>query len=677
MYQSSPNQPEQFNIGTLLANDSYRIPMYQRNYAWEEGEITQLIQDVVDYQTKTHSYYIGTLVVHKDKDVYETIDGQQRLTTLNLLVAWLRKQKLIIDLPDQLNLVFENRKNSSSTLEAIFTGTTEHLAEELINPALLNGYRIIERVMPRLVTSPPDFAAYLLKNVQIMRVEVPHDTDLNHYFEIMNSRGEQLEKHEVLKATLLSVLEDKIEDPITKMSSKACLNLVWEACANMERYAQTGFSPEQRAAFLGGKWDSFVAENFDDLSNKLNIKQISSESGVQEVNNVTHPNLRKIITSPPLAPSNTSSPKQNEAPQRFNSVINFPNFLLQVLRIYLNATNFDSSSTRVVEVPLDDKRLLDVFENNLLKEPEGLVERVKGFVYALLRCKYLYDHYIIKREFKEKDGWSLKRYKRNEDNNTSYVNTFDSDDDFSEDNRTILMLLAAFHVSAPTQAYKHWLSGALNWLYRQPPSTNINANDYLSALESLAKAYMRDRYLLNIDKKEYSKIIFKQQGQPLSPCVDDAMLESLSYGNIENNFVFNYLDYLLWKENESGQELKKGKDAKITDFEFTFRSSVEHFYPQHPLGHDRWHEGWHDNQLNTFGNLCLISHTKNSRLSNYMPKAKKEHYAQGPIDSVKQHLMIQAMGMKEEWTVDIMNDHQDKMIKVLESSLKDLSISRE
>ena len=81
--------PEQLDVGALLTNDIYRIPMYQRNYAWEEGEITQLIQDVVDYQ-KDHqgqNYYIGTLVVFKCPDgAYETIDGQQRLTTLMLLL---------------------------------------------------------------------------------------------------------------------------------------------------------------------------------------------------------------------------------------------------------------------------------------------------------------------------------------------------------------------------------------------------------------------------------------------------------------------------------------------------------------------------------------------------------------------------------------------------------------
>ena len=50
------DQISQLSIQGLLAeNVDYVIPMYQRNYAWGEGEITQLIQDVIDYMLKEQS----------------------------------------------------------------------------------------------------------------------------------------------------------------------------------------------------------------------------------------------------------------------------------------------------------------------------------------------------------------------------------------------------------------------------------------------------------------------------------------------------------------------------------------------------------------------------------------------------------------------------------------------
>ena len=54
-----------------------------------------------------------------------------------------------------------------------------------------------------------DDLEYLLDKVRILRTELPPNTDLNHYFEIMNTRGEQLEKHEILKARLLKKLKDR------------------------------------------------------------------------------------------------------------------------------------------------------------------------------------------------------------------------------------------------------------------------------------------------------------------------------------------------------------------------------------------------------------------------------------------------------------------------------------
>ena len=77
----------------LSGKTTYLVPMYQRNYAWGEGQIKQLIQDVVDSKLRNvKNYYIGTLVVYVRKDErLEVIDGQQRFTTLSLILAYLKK----------------------------------------------------------------------------------------------------------------------------------------------------------------------------------------------------------------------------------------------------------------------------------------------------------------------------------------------------------------------------------------------------------------------------------------------------------------------------------------------------------------------------------------------------------------------------------------------------------
>ena len=105
------------------------------------------------------------------------------------------------------------------------------------------------------------FVDYLLANVIIMRIPVPQDTELNHYFEIMNSRGEQLEKHEVLKANLMEHLkEDKYA---------SCLfNDIWEACANMNTYVQKNMRSELCNIVFSNDDNSPKYNNFDELLNE-------------------------------------------------------------------------------------------------------------------------------------------------------------------------------------------------------------------------------------------------------------------------------------------------------------------------------------------------------------------------------------------------------------------------
>ena len=653
------DQPKQLSIRALLdGNDEYVIPMYQRNYAWEEGEITQLIQDVIDYLPKqdkpARNYYIGSLVVYERPDsktpVFETIDGQQRLTTLSLLTSYLKNTK-VVDLAwySNLSIHFDSREHSRATFAAIFEGRfkddpAEVLAEKQINTGILNGYRLIQKVLPQKLkdngVSAQQFADFLFRYVQIMRVKVPADTDLNHYFEIMNNRGEQLEKHEVLKARMMEKLKGC-------ELSKNCLHTVWEACANMERYVQMGFTPGQRGSIFGEQnWGRLEPTNFDELTAALHRSpEVAYKEGVKL-------SLTDIIARPSVSAEKTDNGE--DAPERFNTVINFPNFLLHVLQVATEK-----------KIPLDDKQLLDTFKTHVFDQLDPIAA-VKRFTFSLLRCKYLFDQYVIKREFiKGADGWSLKRFKWNDGGERSragrgsYVNTFGEEDGSEGINRRILMLLSAFHVSTPTLVYKHWLNAALHYLFH---AEQVEAQAYLQYMESVAKAFVFDRFLASETGLEYFAMIYGNKGvcqTRREGVTAETLKPRLSFGSIENNLVFNFLDYLLWLEHQG--------DERVKPYEFTFRSSVEHYYPQHPLpGHVQLDA----EPLNSFGNLCLISHDKNSRLSNFMPSAKKEFYQNNSIDSVKQHLMMNT----EPWDAHAISAHYQQMMDVL---LKNLASKHE
>lgn len=654
---------KQFSIKELFSCDNYVIPIYQRNYAWGNSEITQLIQDIVDYIKKDDvtikekpNYYIGTLIVYERQNggttIFETIDGQQRLTTLTILLSLIKNEfpKIDISWYKNLNLQFDSRKISTQTLQYLFDGTS--FEEKECNISIKQGYedskKALNKILKDFQLPIADFCEYLFEKVNILRVLVPGDTDLNHYFEIMNSRGEQLEKHEILKAKCIEVLDEK---------DRFAFSLIWEACSNMEKYVQYGFNLDQRDKLFGhddsggNKWNNLIS--FDKLYTVLipGKKEGNLPNQGSEKNNLT---IEELLKSDSKRFSELHDSNGDTA-ERFNSVINFSNFLLHILRIQTKQ-----------DIALDDKRLLELFDP-YLKDSENNKAFVKSFGYNLLKGKFLFDKYIIKREFtKGTDRWSLKQLKWYEQNkNASYINTFVSGDDNDDENREILMLLSMFHVSNPTLVYKHWLNAALKYVFEN--ENIITYNNYKKYLEKLAKAFLNDRFLAK-EPKDYFEIIYSNNGQSKNSEIEYA---KLNQGTSVENFIFNYLDYLLWQNYRNGKEyfIVEGEnpfeDSRIKDFEYTFRSSVEHYYPQHPIeGNPKIDEKW----LNHFGNLCLISTSKNSRLSNYMPKAKKDHYQNSPtLDSIKQRIMMEY----EEWDTHGENgkneieDHGNKMIKIL------------
>jgi hypothetical protein len=619
-----------FSVGEIFNSGRYIIPIYQRNYAWGEPEITQLIQDIWDFadsDKRLSNYYIGTLVVyerHKDDEViYETIDGQQRLTTLNILLCVLHREfKGRIDnvISYTQNLSFDSRKKSTETLTVISRPTNDLQYVQSIdyNPNIQQAYLDIEKLLKRLLDTDEKltrFYNFLKEKVHIMRVSVPEDTDLNHYFEIMNSRGEQLEKHEILKAKMLEVLHDDEKLSYT-------FNLIWEACADMERYVQYGFTPEQRSkVFTSKHWNQLscktleeVAEMVFHIDKNSEPNQLTKTFSILDIVNYTES-------------FGKAADQKEDAPDRFTSVINFSNFLLHVLRIQTGS-----------DISLDDKRLIDLFNEEFLKfkeQPESKKNFVKNFGFNLLKCKWLFDNFIIKREFiREQDQWSLKRLKWYDGNRVSYVNSFGEEDENNGANKEILMLLAMFHVSTPTLVYKHWLNAALRFVFI---NQNVTADDYCNYLKDLAKAFLYDRYLAtDSNRVEFYDIIYNNEGKSLNK--DDEIkqdLDLLNKGTYVENFIFNLLDFILWRNQVDGWQA----------FEFAFRSSVEHYYPQNPIAKDLRIDA---SIYNLFGNLCLISSSKNSKLSNHLPEAKKDYYLKAKPDSLKQKEMMNLPKWEEE-----------------------------
>ena len=139
-------QPQEFTVEQIFNNNEYLIPIYQRNYAWSSVEIEQLLDDINDIDiNKTKKYYLGNLIVNeRGINCFEVIDGQQRLTTLFLLLCFLNNQSI-----NEGSLTFEAREVSNRTLNLIKARKARNdksgYSENLYSQEIIEGYSIIRK----------------------------------------------------------------------------------------------------------------------------------------------------------------------------------------------------------------------------------------------------------------------------------------------------------------------------------------------------------------------------------------------------------------------------------------------------------------------------------------------------------------------------------------------------
>lgn len=603
----------------------YVIPRYQRAYAWEDKEIVQLIDDIND---STGDYYIGSLVVAKVKDkveTYEVVDGQQRLTTLYLLLHYLKSQVGAVG----KTLSFDCRPDSNYTLTHIeaLLSDEKRLAddEDRIEQSIRNGLKVIRQKFETGDGIQKDDFLKRLRRVILYRIEVPEHTDLNRYFEIMNTRGEQLEQHDILKAQLMECLSKRCEQEF--------FSRVWTACSDMTGYVQMHFAKAEREEIFGDKWSpDKLSGSWSRYAGCLKMGQSADKGGA--IKDIIKPSFR-VETADGVQ-------EGDGTPIRFDSIIGFPHFLLHVLRVFLRVENVSLSKGSGLGSLLDDKHLLADYNKVIacgqmggkpIKENEASFAR--KFILFLLRSRFLFDQFIIKREYAGDDQegvWSLKElctagagYKKKAyyaNTRLRYENEWEKT--YAPRNKECLMIQSALRVSYTSPKVMHWITELLVWLFNNNKTERYKLTD---EAERIAAEAVKDNFLAT---------------------------GNYELGVQTPHVVFNYLDYLLWKE---------GKE-KYKDFVFEFRNSVEHWYPQHPS--EGTFELW--DGIDTFGNLCIISRSVNSKFSNLSPESKMKSYKKMVQ---KGSLKLRIMGdiiegsSSETWRLSECAKHEKEMISLL------------
>lgn len=250
--------PDKQNLDQVFANTTYYIDFYQRQYKWDDVPVKRLLDDIfykfgieytryrdsdIDFEKlaeKYSWYYLNTYVTNVIDGKRFVVDGQQRLTTLTLILIKLRHLASVFnsELKDWVSNkiagqsgfkkeFWMNHELHKTTMQSLFN---EDYDIEKIDTStgitalnMVNNYRIISSYLDRELSEKHKFESfvfYFLKRLVLINLNV-EQTDVPMVFEVINDRGVRLKSYEILKGKLLGQI-DKEELESLK------LNELWE-----------------------------------------------------------------------------------------------------------------------------------------------------------------------------------------------------------------------------------------------------------------------------------------------------------------------------------------------------------------------------------------------------------------------------------------------------------------
>ncbi|WP_209391209.1 DUF262 domain-containing protein [Chryseobacterium sp. RR2-3-20] len=647
-----------------IVTKPYIIPIYQRNYNWGFDEITQLLQDIYEsyHKDKTQDYFLGSLIVFKRQSasIYEVIDGQQRLTTLHIILSLLWKE---------INRIYPLAYDSRPEVVSFFTNLRrQQIAfkasnQEISEANLINFLKAINTILNTKLESDIEstlaihnliendeidsFIDYILQKVILVEVVMPEDTDVASYFEIMNNRGKQLEEHEIIKAQLMTKIKNA--------KQRHLFGKVWDACSEMNRPVQKFFTPDERLILFGEEYDAVFPKKIMQLN--------------YHTDNVVASSILDILKNPnQKLRSDALLEHEDELDEdvTYTSIIDFSNFLIHVLKLVYAQ----------VDIPLSSDQLLKIFKDI----PNNVLETVTPleFVQQLLFYRVVFDRFIVKSTAglenndawdEEANGarWILKKPVMRWQNRQKYakyyrtlkfVNSFTETKDNLSYQERIVKLLSMLQVTYRQRKNKNYLQYILSLFDPSTPSSlNISSAEYIKKIEAFA--------LQQFEKLDIVDFLS-------SDLESDFTQENVYWNGTDTpHFIFNFIDYLLWV-NQVWNEVDYGI---LPNFDFTYRNSVEHHFPQAQQDLLTTTDIDKNVILHCLGNLCLISKGANSKLNDRSAwdKATDPRYSNGTL-TPKRKIMY-SITQENKWNIKQIIEHYYEIVKVLSERNEILSIN--
>ena len=229
------------------------IPNYQRSYVWEKDQVSDLLDDIYEAYLKNKGikdkgeYFLGSLVLKsnntEDKTYvdYDVLDGQQRLTTLFLIIAVIRdfntdcqktaskfiyqEADIYENIPERSRIIFNVRDDVKKFIDKFVIPKNATLKiEELKNETQYTKNISIKNMANTIIFAHEylkqkeidDLFAYLCNNVMLIYVATENLDDAFKLFTVLNNRGIKLRNADILKADNLSFIPENLQNEFAK-----------------------------------------------------------------------------------------------------------------------------------------------------------------------------------------------------------------------------------------------------------------------------------------------------------------------------------------------------------------------------------------------------------------------------------------------------------------------------
>lgn len=242
----------EFPLAKIFSSDfDYDIPSYQRPYSWTEDQTRDLFNDLHDFyvdESVEDQYFLGSIVLVKedDKPHSEVIDGQQRLTTLTILLAALTSKLTGENRADFKNYIIEPGRASQGisskprlqlrkidrdffrmyvqelNFDKLFALNPDSLPTEAQRNILFNSKLLMDFLNANFSSEDElvNFGAFLVQRCLLIVVSTPTEQSAFRIFSVMNNRGMDLLVTDIFKADIIgAVTPDKQQDYNEKWES--------------------------------------------------------------------------------------------------------------------------------------------------------------------------------------------------------------------------------------------------------------------------------------------------------------------------------------------------------------------------------------------------------------------------------------------------------------------------